>query len=161
VRVLGGDDEEGRGQGAGLAFDRDLLLLHRLQQRALRLGAGAVDLVGQQHLREDRAGVEDEGFLAALVDRHAGQVAGHQVGGELHAREMQAEGAGQRMGEGGLADARNVLDQQVPTGQQAGHAVAHLGLLADDHRVKLVQQPLSFLCFHQGMTLSEFRLRQR
>ena len=55
VRVLRGDHEEGRGQGARLAFDRDLLFLHRLEQGALRLGAGAVDLVGQQHLREDRA----------------------------------------------------------------------------------------------------------
>jgi hypothetical protein len=41
------------------------------QQCALRLGAGAVDFIGQQHLREHRAGMEDEGLLAALVHRHA------------------------------------------------------------------------------------------
>ncbi|MCY1366733.1 hypothetical protein D9M68_419250 [compost metagenome] len=140
LRVLRGDHEEGRGQGAGLALDRDLLFFHRLEQRALGLGAGAVDLVGQQHLREDRPGVEHEGLLAPVVDRHARQVARHQVGRELHARELQAEGVRQRMGQGGLADPRHVLDQQVPARQQTGHAVAHLGLFANNHRVKLTQQ---------------------
>ena len=42
------------------AFHRDLTLFYGLQQRTLRLGRGAVDLVGQQHLREDRAGHEGE-----------------------------------------------------------------------------------------------------
>ena len=61
-RVLGRDDEERRRQRARLAFDGDLVLLHRLEQRALRLRPGAVDLVGEQHVREHRAGVEDEGL---------------------------------------------------------------------------------------------------
>ena len=86
-RILRGDHEERRGQGAGLALDRDLVFLHRLEQRALGLGAGAVDLVGEQHLREHRSGVEDERFLAALVDADADRSRRHQVGGELHARE--------------------------------------------------------------------------
>ena len=68
-RVLGGDDEEGLGQLARFAFHRDLLFLHGLQQRALRLGAGAVDLVGQQHLGEDRPRVKGELLLRALVQR--------------------------------------------------------------------------------------------
>jgi len=66
------------------------------------------------------AGVEHKGFFAALVHRHAGQVTGHQVGGELHPRELQAEGARQRVGQGGFAHAGYVVDQQVTTGQQAG-----------------------------------------
>jgi hypothetical protein len=36
------------------------VLLHRLEQRALRLRAGAVDLVGEDDLREDRARMEAE-----------------------------------------------------------------------------------------------------
>ena len=67
--------KNGARQRARLALDRDLVLLHRLEQRALRLRAGAVDLVGEQHLREHRARVEDEGLLAALVDADADQVA--------------------------------------------------------------------------------------
>jgi hypothetical protein len=38
------------------AFDRDLPLLHRLEQRGLGLRRCAVDLVREQQVREDRAG---------------------------------------------------------------------------------------------------------
>ena len=43
----------GASQREALALDRDLRLLHRLQQRALGLGRGPVDLVGQQEVGED------------------------------------------------------------------------------------------------------------
>ena len=116
------------------------MFFHRLEQRALRLGAGAVDLVGQQHLREDRAGVEDEGLLAALVDADADQVGGHQVGGELGAREPQAQRHRERLRERGLADAGDVLDEQVAAGEQAGDAIADVRAFADDDRANLVDQ---------------------
>jgi hypothetical protein len=55
------------------------------------------------------------------------------------------------MGERGLAHPRHVLDQQVPPGEQAGDAVAHLGRFSDNHRVKLVQERLKFLlCIHEA-----------
>jgi hypothetical protein len=46
------------GSGRVTPVDRDLALLHRLEQRRLRLGGGAVDLVGQQEVGEDGARVE-------------------------------------------------------------------------------------------------------
>ena len=57
--VLGRDDHEGLGGGAAHAVDRHLGLFHDLQKRGLGLGRGTVDLVGQDDLREDGAGVED------------------------------------------------------------------------------------------------------
>jgi len=45
--VLGRDHHERVGQRHGLPVHRDLAFAHRLQQRTLRLGRGAVDLVGQ------------------------------------------------------------------------------------------------------------------
>ena len=48
------------GQIVAGAGDGDVILLHRLQQRRLGARAGAVDLVGHQQLREDRAGNEAE-----------------------------------------------------------------------------------------------------
>ena len=59
VRVLGRDHEERIGKPVRLALDRDLPLLHRLEQRGLRARRRAVDLVRQEHVREDRAGEED------------------------------------------------------------------------------------------------------
>ena len=54
-RVLRRDDEERLGQRVRVPVDGDLALLHRLEQRGLRLGGGAVDLVGDHDVREDRA----------------------------------------------------------------------------------------------------------
>jgi hypothetical protein len=57
-RVLRRQHEERVGQRVVFAADGDLALLHRLQQRGLRLGRGAVDLVGQHDVGEDRPGEE-------------------------------------------------------------------------------------------------------
>ena len=78
------------GQGMGGLADGDLPLLHRLEQRGLDLGRGPVDLVGEEDVAEDRAGLEAELALAALgiVDVGAGHVRGQQVGGELDAAEV-------------------------------------------------------------------------
>ena len=59
-RVLRGEHEERRLELVALARDRDLLLLHRLEQRRLRLRRGAVDLVGEQQVGEHRARLEAE-----------------------------------------------------------------------------------------------------
>ena len=53
-RVLRGQHEERVGQGMAAAAGGDLPLLHRLEQGGLGLGRGAVDLVGQDQVGEDR-----------------------------------------------------------------------------------------------------------
>ena len=72
-----------------LALGRHLLLLHRLEQRSLRLRRGAVDLVGEEEVGEDRARQERELGAALVEDRGARHVGGHQVGRELDARELE------------------------------------------------------------------------
>src|SRR5579863_1665605 len=68
LRVLGGDDEEGLGQRDRLAVQRHLPLVHRLEERRLRPRTGAVDLVGEEDIREDRALAQDELGAALVVD---------------------------------------------------------------------------------------------
>jgi len=46
---------------------------------------------------------------------------------------VKAQEAGQELGQGRLADARQVFDQQVAARQQAGEGQAQLPLLAEDH----------------------------
>jgi len=96
-RVLRGHDQEWLGHPKGLPADGDLVLLHHLKQGALHLGRGAVDLIGQQHVREDRAelGLEFTGVL--MVDPRPHQVGGHEIGGELDALELPADRRGQRL----------------------------------------------------------------
>ena len=129
-RVLRGDDEERRRQRPGDAVDGDLLLGHRLQQRALGAGRRAVDLVGQQDVAEDRPRMELETALAGVVNRYAHHVRGQQVGGELHALEAEAQRRRQRMRQRGLAKTRQVLDQHMAAGQQGDERQAHLLRLA-------------------------------
>ena len=54
-RVLRREHEQRPLEIEAHAADRDLILLHRLEQRRLRLRRRAVDLVGEDDVREDRA----------------------------------------------------------------------------------------------------------
>ncbi len=88
-RVLGREHEKRPLERARPPLDRHLALLHRLEQRRLRLRRSAVDLVGEQQVGEDRAGAELELGGALVEHRRAGHVGGHQVGRELDAREAE------------------------------------------------------------------------
>ena len=57
-RVLRGQDPEGLGEDHRLVADGDLPFLHGLEQGALDLGRGAVDLVGEQDAGDDRPGTD-------------------------------------------------------------------------------------------------------
>jgi hypothetical protein len=73
--------------------------LHGFEQRGLGFGRCAVELVGQQQVGEDGARLEAEVAVAGAVvffqQFGAQDVAGHQVGGELHAAELQFQGLAQ------------------------------------------------------------------
>ena len=131
-RVLGGDHHERIRQAPGLAVNGDLALLHGLQQRRLRLGWGAVDLVSQQEVGEDGAGPEGELRAAGVVDERAGDVPGHEIGGELDAFGLHVQRCGQRPHQEGLGHAGDSLEQDVPAGEQGDDQSGHGGLLADD-----------------------------
>ena len=139
LRILRGNDEEWFGQRHRLAVQGDLMLFHGLEQRALRLRRGPVDLIGQHQLRKDRTALEPEFAGFAVIDGDAEHVGRQQVAGELHALKRQAQSLGDRMREGGLAHPRNVFDQQMPARQQAGQTQADLQILAQDHAIDLRQ----------------------
>ena len=118
LRVLRRDDEERLGQRVRLAVERDLPLVHRLEQRRLRARARAVDLVGEQHVRKTRALAQDELGRALVEDRDAEHVAREQVARELDAAQLAADGASERARERRLADAGHVLDEEVAAREQ-------------------------------------------
>ena len=70
-----------------------LLLLHRLQQRRLGLGRGAVDFIRQQQVAKDGARLKTQFLAAAAIDEHLGahDVGRQQVGRELDPRELQVQ----------------------------------------------------------------------
>ena len=140
-RVLGGDHEEQLGQLAAHAVHRDLALPHRLQQRRLGARRGAVDLVGQEDVGEDRPLVEAEALGAGVVDRHTDDVRRQQIGRELHALEGGADRAGERLGQRGLAGAGVVLEQHVTAAGECGQQPADRQLLAAHDHPEICRDP--------------------
>ncbi|CDK39230.1 hypothetical protein BN903_4 [Halorubrum sp. AJ67] len=101
----------------GLAVDGHLSLLHRLQQRGLRLRRGAIDLVGEDDVREDRSRREREGAVALVEHVGPGHVGGEEVGGELDPRELQAERGRERARREGLSGPGHVFEEDVAAGE--------------------------------------------
>ena len=141
-RILRGHDEIRVGQRVGGAVDADLPLPHGLEHGGLRLGIGSIHLVGDDDVGEQRPGVEGESARGLLVDADAGQVGGQHVRRELDAAGGSADGEAQRPGQRGLANARDVLEQQMAargegvdgqlddlagTGEHAGQRVDQAG----------------------------------
>ena len=117
-RVLRRDHEERRLEPMCRALDRRLALLHRLEERRLGLRRSTVDLVREEEVGEDRPRPELEVAVALVPDRRAGDVRGHEVGGELDAREAHAQDLREGPGRERLREARVVLEQDVPVREE-------------------------------------------
>jgi hypothetical protein len=117
-------------------------LLHRLEQRGLRLRRRAIDLVGEDDVREQRSRDEREtspaGLGSVLKDVGAGDVRWHHVGRELDAAEGQAQDPRDSANQQRLRKTGHTNQQDVGPGEQAGEQVLHHALLADDHLGDLV-----------------------
>jgi hypothetical protein len=128
-----------------LPVDGHPLLVHHLQQGRLGPGRGAVDLVADHEVGEDRPRAELERVAALVVHGHAGDVGGQQVGGELDATPAPVDGGGQRPGQRRLAHTGHVLDQQVALDAEARHGqVDHVGSTAHGPADVGDQQLVSF-----------------
>ncbi len=77
-----------------------------------------------------------------LDDVGAGDIRGHQIGGELDAAELQSEGSGDGADHEGLRGARQAGDEAVPADEQGNQDLLQHLLLADDHLANLVQDPI-------------------
>jgi hypothetical protein len=80
---------------------------------------------------EHGAGSKPELLGAGVEDGLAGDVGGHQVGGELDSAEPAAEGLAQDPHEQRLAEARHALDQHVAPGKERRQRQPHELRLAD------------------------------
>ena len=86
--------KNGSGKRMADAGGGDLVLLHRFEQRGLRLGRRAVDFVGQDHVarRSGRARTSCfRPFAVSCKNFRAGDVRRHEVGRELDALELAGE----------------------------------------------------------------------
>ena len=116
-----------------------LLFLHGFEQGRLRTRRRAIDLVHQHELGEDRAGTEFEARGAAAcgrVDFRARDVGRQQVRRALHARPLQPQRRGERLGQVGLAKTGQTFDEHVAPCEHGGDQVGDELTLADDDAVE-------------------------
>ncbi len=128
--------KNGFGQRERLALRRHVALLHRLEERGLRLRRRPVDLVREDDVGED--GPLDEAEVAAagrrvlLDDLGARDVARHEVRRELDAREREVEGVRERADEERLGEARHAHEERVAAGEQRHEEALDGVVLPDD-----------------------------
>ena len=138
-RVLSGEDKEGTRQRVGHAVHGDLPFLHGLQQRALRAGRGAVDLVSQHDLGLHRPSPKLE-LLTLLVEiGDTRNVRGQEVGGELNAGESAAQAAGNGLSQRRLADTWHVLNKHMPFAEKRHQRQLRYLPLTDDDLANVLQ----------------------
>ena len=106
-----------------IATYRHRQLLHGFEQRGLGLRRGAVDLVGEDQVRDQRSLLELHlvpAILALDQDRSALDVRRHHVRRELDAGEVQIERLTEAAHEQGLAQPGDTLEQNVAAREQCG-----------------------------------------
>lgn len=129
--ILGGDDEKEAVEIVAGALDGDLALAHGLEQGALGAGRGAVDLIREEDIGENRAGMEAELAGGRIEDGDAQDIGGQEIGGELDAFEDRAaDGPGDCFGEGCFPCSGEILEQDMTAGKHAGENPANRFLLA-------------------------------
>jgi hypothetical protein len=141
-RVLCGHDQERLGHLVRLAGDRHLILLHHFQERTLHFRRRAIDLVGEEQIREHRS--ERGGELAGLlvVDARADQIGGHEVGRELDAAERAVDRARQRLDRQRLGEPWHTFDQKVTVGEDRDQHALQKVILADDDLLHFIENAL-------------------
>ena len=75
---------------------------------------GAVDLIGEHNLGDDRSGAIFKLAVLLVKDADAGNVRGQQIRRKLDALKAAADRAGERLGQGGLANAGDIFEQDMP-----------------------------------------------
>ncbi len=136
--VLGGHDQERLRHREGATADRDLPLGHRLQQRRLDARGGTVDLVDQDHVGDDRPGLDVEDLRRGPEDPGPDDVGWDQVRRELDAIEGAPEDPRQGREQQGLAEAGRSLEKDVSLGQHGDEEPIDDPVLADDDPAQLM-----------------------
>ena len=117
--VFRGDHQKRPLHGPGFPVHRHLPLLHRLQQRGLGFTGGAVDFIPQQQIRPDQgSGLINKVSAGPVVHGKARQIRGQDIRRKLNPPEGKPDGPAQSHRQRGFADARHIIQQDMPLRQQ-------------------------------------------
>ena len=130
------------------------MFLHCFKQRALRLRCGAIYLVDQHDLREERAAMKHEALLASIEDGIAENISRQQITRKLDALKGERELARQRLRQRCLAHARNIFNQEVAACEQTGDCELYRLILAHNDFTNLLCERVNVIR-HSGNDLRE------
>ena len=134
--VLCREHEERLGEFVGGVAGGDHFLLHGFEERGLGFRRGAVDFVSEEEVAKNRAFDEPEflfaGGLVGLEHIGADDVAGHEVGRELHALELEIQHLGDGFNGEGLCHAGQADQKGVAVGKDAHEDLVENFALTDD-----------------------------
>ncbi|COW21083.1 Uncharacterised protein [Mycobacterium tuberculosis] len=142
-RIVGRQNDEWHCQFMGLAIDAHLALGHCLQQCRLRLRRRPVDLVGEQQVGENRPGPEFETTGLHVIDGRAEQIGRQQIRRELHSGEIEPQRGGEGSRDQRLAEAGEIFDEHVATGEHGGEDECQCRALPHHHTFDFVEHRLA------------------
>ena len=125
-----------------LAVDRHLAFFHRFEQCRLRFGRRAIDFVGENEIREDRAVPQRKCAGARIEDRGTDDVGRHQVGRELDAPKTDAEQPREDAHEQRFRRTGHAFEQQVSAGEQCNERAQRRAFVPRHHAFETGAQPL-------------------
>ena len=123
--------------------DRDLLFLHRLEQRRLDLCRRAIDLVGENDVREDWTFLDEKLSCRLIIDLRTDNVSREQVGCKLNPAERRADGFGERAHGERFRETRHTLEEYVTSGEEADQQPVDHIVLTDDATRDLTRHVLN------------------
>ena len=111
----------------------NLSLFHRFQKGGLCFAGCAVNLIAQKQIGvRYGAGAVDEFAALPVIDGEADDIGGKHVRCELNTAEIKPQRTAERDGERRFADARHVVQQDMPLGKQCHENLFDDAALADD-----------------------------
>ena len=139
--VLGGEHEEGGTEAVDGLADGDLAFLHGFEEGGLGFGWCAVDFVGEDDVVEEWSGDEAEFALSGgaifLEDVCAGDIGGHEVGGELDAGEGHGQAAGDGADHEGFGESGDAFEEYVALAEEGDEELFDDFVLTDDDAADL------------------------
>ena len=145
--ILRRQDQERLVERKRLLADGHLLFLHGFQERALHLCRGAIHLVRQNDIRENRTLLDREIPRPRIVNQRPDEVCRQQVWRELNPLKPHPERPRERRHRHRLRQTGDALEQHVPVRQHSQEEPLHHVLLPDNHLAYLVHHPLDETAF--------------
>ena len=125
ARVLRGEKNEGLRKREGVSVDGDIPFTHRLEQRGLRSGRGAIELVGQNDIGKDRTFVKDELVSRRVENLDADDVGGQEIARTLDPAHLEPQHFRDGFDDGRFSHPGNVFQKNVIGGKHRAHECVH------------------------------------